>query len=193
MYCYQCGQRIADEVRVCPNCGALIPYDKDGKMRCEGEQRAEEKPAEAARFPEPEQPEEPSYRSYTADPNTASGYNYSTYNSNYSTTYTPITPSNPKADGFAVAGLVAAIVSALCCCFPYVGAPVALLGIIFSALGMKSEIRKSMAVTALVISIIFFLLNAVLLVMAIYGTTHFDEFAQIYKEEFGIDLYEYLK
>ena len=32
MYCYRCGQRLADSVRHCPNCGAAIFYNENGPL-----------------------------------------------------------------------------------------------------------------------------------------------------------------
>ena len=199
MFCYRCGQRLADTVRICPTCGAVIIYDKEGKMREEPEKKPETDPFYSY-----------SYETRSTDPagdagKTASDSysygNYSTgsYNSSYNadpqygTVYTPMTSPNPKADGFAVAGLVAGIIGACGCCFPYVGLPVCLIGVIFSILGLKSQARKNMAIVALVISGVFLILNAVMLAAVIYAANHMDEFAQIYSDQFGIDIFEYMK
>ena len=202
MFCYRCGQRLADTVRICPTCGAVIIYDKDGKMREEPEKKPEADPFYSY-----------SYDTRSTDPagdggntgNTASdSYTYGNYgtgsyngsynaNPQYSTVYTPMTSPNPKADGFAAAGLVAGIIGACACCFPYVGVPVCLIGIIFSILGLKSQTRKNMAIVALVISGVFLILNGVMLAAVIYSANHLDEFAQIYSDQFGIDIFEYLR
>ena len=33
MYCYRCGQRLAESARHCPNCGAAIFYNEDGPVK----------------------------------------------------------------------------------------------------------------------------------------------------------------
>jgi len=55
--------------------------------------------------------------------------------------------------GFAIAGFVMGIVSVVFFCFTWIDAAVAILAIIFSALGIKSS-RKRMAIIGLVLGIV---------------------------------------
>ena len=202
MFCYRCGQRLADTVRICPTCGAVIIYDKEGKMREEPEKKPETDPFYSYSYDT--RSTEPAGGDGNTGNAASDSYPYgndntgsyrSSYHADtpYGTVYTPLTSPNPKADGFAVAGLVAGIIGACACCFPYVGVPVCLIGIIFSILGLKSQTRKTMAITALVISGVFLILNGVMLAAVIYAANHMDEFAQIYQDQFGIDIFEYMK
>ncbi len=63
-------------------------------------------------------------------------------------------PQNDQGSGQALAGLVLSIISMIAWLFPLAGVPLAILGIIFSALGRRSFSRKTMATVGLVLSII---------------------------------------
>ena len=151
MYCSNCGQRLTDDAKHCPNCGVLIRRDTEAGP-------------DPGRPEEPKGPESYSYGAAEserpaqgADPRTAS------YGA-------PVPPT--KADGYALTGLILGIVSGVCCCVPFIGLPCAVLGIIFSAKGMKSTDRKAMAVIGLILSIIFVACNLATGYSAIVGLAH---------------------
>ncbi|MBO5213377.1 MAG: zinc-ribbon domain-containing protein [Clostridia bacterium] len=62
----------------------------------------------------------------------------------------PTETKNP-ADTHALVGLILGICSMVCCCL---GLPAGIVGIIFSAKGLKSETRKGMAIPGLILSIL---------------------------------------
>ena len=165
MFCSNCGQRLADDAKHCPNCGMLIRRDTEAPET------------------DPGRPETGS----TSDYNSAA-YTYS-YGAR-SEGAQPAPGTNPyypypapvqptKADGYALTGLILAIVSGVCCCIPFIGLPCAILGIIFSAKGMQSETRRTMAVIGLILAIIFVLCNAVTTYSLIVTLSKADTWADI--------------
>jgi hypothetical protein len=64
----------------------------------------------------------------------------------------PVLPD--QNGGLAIAGLVLGCVSLVLCIFNICDTPFIALGIIFSALGMKSMQRKTLAIVGLVLSLI---------------------------------------
>ncbi len=203
MYCYRCGQRLADGAKHCPNCGASIFYDEKGPLNGASDQDcdscAQESFGAGYSFHDPNKTsysgssDSGSYHSdyQNTDPNSSysyygqsSGYSYgqgnngqNSYNQNgYSQNgYNGQMPNQlpaTKQDSYALMGLILAITSAVMCCVPYIGAPVALAGIVFSALGLKSVRRKTMAIIALVVSIICLIANGSMLVLGVYYGAH---------------------
>ena len=87
----------------------------------------------------------------------------------------PVLPD--QNGGQAIAGLVLGIISMLAWLLPICGLPVAIVGIVLSALGRKSVSRRTMATVGLVLSIIGLVLtlgNAALgVLMALPGPTSF--------------------
>ncbi len=72
---------------------------------------------------------------------------------------TPPAPAAPIAvsvphRGKAVAGMVLGIIGIFAWFLPFIGYPVTIVGIILSTIGLKSD-KKGMAITGLVLSIIF--------------------------------------
>ncbi len=61
------------------------------------------------------------------------------------------TGKKDPADGHALVGLILGICSMVCCC---IGLPAGIVGIIFSAKGLKSKTRKGMAIPGLILSIL---------------------------------------
>ncbi|MBQ4426006.1 MAG: hypothetical protein II882_09795 [Lachnospiraceae bacterium] len=183
MYCIHCGQRLADGARVCPSCGAAIPYNPDGET---GE---EYDPGRVT-------PDDHGSQSYSDDWNSRYGgygrndsQNYSGYNSYHSGAangYPQEYAESPtrKADGYAVAGLVFSILGAVCCCLPYIGVVLCVAGIVLSSLGLKSSIRKTMAVIGLVVGIVSFVLNATILIAAIVLMSNPDQLEALYESIF---------
>ena len=172
MYCSNCGQRLADGAKHCPNCGAAVVYDYENP--------AENKPAEDpyGAWRADAEPRDPA-----RDPFTEYSYGQNTNR--------PVQPAQPaygyapqytKADGYALTGLILAIVSAVCSCLPFIGLPCAIIGIVFSAKGLKSEIRKSMATVALILSIIFTICNVIALIGLIISLTQVDTWQQIIED-----------
>ncbi len=78
--------------------------------------------------------------------------------------------------GYAIGALICAVLSALTCFFPFASLPLALLGFIFGIMGRRSE-EKAMSTVALVISVIFLIWNAAVVVIAM-----------IYMNKYGFDL-----
>jgi len=151
MFCSNCGQRLTDDAKHCPNCGVLIIRDRDAQP-------------DPGRPEEPKAPEAYSYGSEAGSERPAQDPYADPYSDPYGhaapgagsggNAYgTPVPPT--KADGYALTGLILGIVSGVCCCIPFIGLPCAILGIIFSAKGLQSKDRKAMAVIGLILSIIF--------------------------------------
>lgn len=120
-----------------------------------------------------------------------SGYSYGTsgrYDNSYGDSYGPNSygPEGARpvrSGGVAVAALVLCILAALSCCVPMISIPLSVAGIICGILGLKSD-RRSMAVAALVISIIFLVLAVVYFVFQMVAVVpYLDSFW----EEFGYD------
>ena len=183
MYCSNCGQRLTDDAKHCPNCGVLIVRDEEVRDDdpYKTEQPAPEQPAytygQAGEAQESSQSARPDY-----------SFNQTPYHEPY--TYTA-PPAPTKADGHALAGLILAIVIAVCCCLPFIGLPCAVIGIIFAAKGLKSQTRHSMAVVALILAIIFAVCNAVALVSYIMALANGDTWREIFEnmEDFNFDYY----
>ena len=97
--------------------------------------------------------------------------------------------SQPVNDrkGFAIAGFVLGIVSVALFCFTWIDAALALLAIIFSAIGIKSS-RKKLAIVGLILGIVG------LIVSVVYGLVVIDMIADPTKyglpanffEQFGL-------
>ena len=106
--------------------------------------------------------------------------------------YTYTAPPAPtKEDGYALTGLILAIVSAVCCCAPFIGLPCAIIGIIFAAKGMKSVTRHSMAVVALILGIIFAFCNAAAIASLIIALLNGDRWNAIFDEISNIEEFRY--
>lgn len=153
MFCSNCGQRLTDDAKHCPNCGVLIRRD------------TEEQP-DPGRPEEPKAPESYSYGAAAGSGQPAQDPYANPYSDPYGRKpaqdpygYAAPQPTVTKADSSALTGLILGIVSGICCCLPFVGLPCAVLGIIFSAKGLQSVNRKAMAVIGLILSIIFTVCN----------------------------------
>ena len=160
MFCSNCGQRLTDDAKHCPNCGVLIRRDTET-----------EKGPDAS-YTETRETERP---------------RVDQYNNSYGYTAAPV-PT--KADGYALTGLILAIVSGVCSCLPFIGLPCAVLGIIFSAKGMKSETRHTMAVIGLVLSIVFTACNLMTGFSAAVALARADTWKDILESagyDFGFD------
>jgi small-conductance mechanosensitive channel len=88
--------------------------------------------------------------------------------------YTP-GPQQPQGNGMAVAGLVLGIIGLLLCWIPFFGWILALLGIVFGALGMSKAKKiggagNGMAVAGLILGVVAMLAGIVVFVLAMMAT-----------------------
>ena len=86
--------------------------------------------------------------------------------------------------GFGVASMVLGILAILLsCCFYYVAFPLALLGLILGAVGIKKNSGKGMAIAGLVLSIIASALGVAAIVMggAFLSSLGVDSFSDLMK------------
>lgn len=176
MFCSNCGQRLTDDAKHCPNCGVLIRRDT---AEPDPGRPEEPKAPEAYSYGAAagnEQPRQDPYANPYADPygHPAAGAGAGAGAYAYAAA-----PQPTKADGYALTGLILGIVSGVCCCLPFIGLPCAVLGIIFSAKGLKSESRKAMAVIGLILSIIFVCCNLVTAYSFIKALSNPDAWADI--------------
>ncbi len=201
MYCYRCGQRLADGAKRCPNCGAAIFYDENGPVNGTAEKDcdpcADESFGAAYSFHDPNKTtygdsSDSAYHSdYSNDysgTEQGSGYQYQ-YGRNSGYSYgqgsyqstsgqsgyggqNPYQQPPTKQDSYALMALILTIGSAVMCCVPYVGLAMAAVGIVFAALGLKSVRRKTMATVALVLGIICLIGNGIMMALTIYYNAH---------------------
>lgn len=89
--------------------------------------------------------------------------------------YAPVVPvAQPDpGSGLAVAGMVLGIIGLFLFWFPacFLGLPLAVLGTIFSGVGMRSKTRRGMAVAGLVCSILTMLLSVGFIFIAALGAS----------------------
>jgi hypothetical protein len=112
--------------------------------------------------PAPQQPGSQPYTAYSSP-----GYGQqSMYSGN---PYMPAPQSGGSNGGFAIAGLVLGIVSLVLFWFVYLGIPVAIVGIIMSALGRRSVERRTMATVGLVLSIVAIALSLCIIGVLVYA------------------------
>lgn len=218
VYCYRCGQRLANGARHCPGCGAAIFYDETGLREDYVRRSASASPSmddnAAQAYSEHKTYEGTSgigyddgagssyegssyggtsYAGASSGESAGSGggyggsaYNGASYNgSSYSgsayngASYSPYgdprqraaytAPAASRRDGTARSAMVCGIVGLVfAMIFPFVGLPLSIAAIVMGALGLKSELRRGMAVAGLVTGIIGFVLNALILAAAIY-------------------------
>ena len=83
----------------------------------------------------------------------------------------PASPAPPVGNGLAVAGMILGILGLALCWIPFVGALVALLGIVFGAIGWSKASRtgrnKGMAITGVVCGILGVVAGIVIVVFAL--------------------------
>lgn len=89
------------------------------------------------------------------------GYNQPTYSAD------PYPPQS-STPGLSIAGMVCGILSLITCCFYYIGLPLAILGLIFSIIGMKRNANgKGMAIAGIVTSAIALAIIVILLIIVL--------------------------
>ncbi|MDD3625949.1 MAG: DUF4190 domain-containing protein [bacterium] len=80
-------------------------------------------------------------------------------------------PGNSPDDTKAITAFILGLVGIIAWCFPLIGFPVALAGIIFGILGLKSENKKVFSVIGLILSGISFIAT---IINAIAGAVYFS-------------------
>ena len=189
MYCTNCGQRLADDAKHCPNCGAPIVRDEArGENTYTNEQQAQEQPGYSYGAGQQARPEDGrTDYSYGQAPHERDPYAYS-----YAAP-----PAPTKEDSNALTGLILAIISAVCCCVPFIGLPCSIIAIVFAVKGLKSTTRHTMAIVALILAIIFTLCNAAtivsLVIMLVKGDSWKEIFDEIYKNMGSFDFYDRMR
>ena len=151
MFCSNCGQRLADDAKHCPNCGMAVEPENAGAQpytEAAGPAPAAPETAHAAyTAPAPEAPKAaapaPSYTQTYSAP-AASGL--------------PAKAPEAPADKQALTGFILSLVSLVCCCAPCFGLVLSITGLIFSIKGLKSQARHAMAVIGLIVSILAILM-----------------------------------
>ena len=202
MYCYRCGQRLAEGARHCPTCGAAIFYNENGPLPdasaagsenrqqtvgneaqssySYGEQTANDARTAGAFDNEGTQNPYQGGNSYQYGNSYQSGSTYQNGNTYQNGTYPNGSysgyqaPQQPatRQDSYALAALVSAILSLVMCCVPQAALPLSLCAIVLAIIGMKSVRRKSMAVVALIIGIICLLAAGFLFALSLYYRAH---------------------
>lgn len=153
MYCHNCGQLLADETKKCPICGADIPAPEEAANAADGAQNANAGGSQNVSGGQ--------YGGYNSSP--YGQYNGSAYGQQggYPQGRPAAAPEekDPK-EAWAIAGLVVSILGAFsCCCIPFVIIVLEIMGVVFSAIGLKSKKSHTLAVVALVISIVFLIVG----------------------------------
>lgn len=226
VYCYRCGQRLANGARHCPGCGTAIFYDETGlredyvRRSASASPSMDDNAAQAysehktyegtsgigyddtagssysgtsyAGGPFGETPGSGGYggSAYNGASYNGSSYGGSSYNgASYSPYGDPrqraayTAPAASKRDGTARSAMVCGIVGLVfAMIFPFVGLPLSIAAIVMGAMGLKSELRRGMAVAGLVTGIIGFVLNALILAAAIYYVLNPDLLEQLLEQ-----------
>lgn len=155
MFCIHCGKKLPDDARVCDACGTPVRPEYGS---AEGDARSE------------------GYRDgydYGRPEGSGSAYDYGRPGG-YS-------GGPERGGGTAIAALVLGVLSAVSCCLPYFSIPLSLAGIVCGALGLKSS-RRSMAVAALIVSIVFLVLGVAYLIFLVTALVpYMDEFWEIFE------------
>jgi hypothetical protein len=73
--------------------------------------------------------------------------------------------------GQALAGLILGIISMIAWLLPFLGFPIAIVGIVFASLGMRSTTRKGMAIAGLILAILALVLTIINSLLGIYLAT----------------------
>lgn len=182
VYCYRCGQRLAGGVHRCPSCGAAIFYDENG-LRNEAAQEAGEIKEEAGYGSAEENAWESRQQTDSAGgwQQTVGGGAWQTDCRDAGPSYAwpgqnprrPYEAGNERVEGYARLSSTLGIISAILCFFmPFLGLPAAVAALVLGILGRHAQMNKGRALTGLVMGIIFVIINALLVGMAIYYLLH---------------------
>ena len=182
MFCGNCGATIAEGTAVCPVCGAVVPGGGQtaGDAGYMSYDRQEPEPGPAFEpqwngFGREERPD-PLYEDgrplddafAPEDRWNGPGAEQPDHSRRpLDDAFAPEPAGAPlRGSGFAVAALVLAFLSALTCIIPFVSLPLALIGLIFSIFGLRSE-QRSMSKVAMVLSILFLIWNIGVVIVAV--------------------------
>ena len=183
MYCMNCGKKLPDDAKVCDSCGMPV-----GQYRREEE---EENPyVSGYSYGTTGESHTSGYDSGPSGYENTDSYGYgngygNSYGENAQGAYSYGTEGERpvRSGGVAVAALVLCILAALSCCVPMISIPLSIAGIICGVLGLKSD-RRSMAIAALVVSIVFLVLAVAYFIFQMVAVVpYLDSFW----EEFGYD------
>ena len=95
-------------------------------------------------------------------------------------------PPQSSTPGLSIAGMICGILSLLTCCFYYIGLPLAVLGLIFSIIGMKRTANgKGMAVAGIVTSAITLAIIVIMLIIVLVAANSSPYF--YYEFENGLE------
>ena len=143
MFCKNCGASIPDGSRFCPECGTA--FDAASDAGTQGAGFSQEQSGQST-YQEPVY-QQPVYQQ--AQPQWQPQPQYQ---------QPKTTPDGKplRSNGFAITGLILAILTVFLFWIPFFGILLGIAAIIFSALGIRTEM-KAMGITALVISILFLL------------------------------------
>ena len=109
--------------------------------------------------------------------------NINTYNTYNNTT----APKKSNKDGLAVGGLITGIASIVLCCFNCIDIPVAIVGLVISILGLKSEAKKGCAIGGIITSIAGLLLSILMIILYLFTWTFTDEHSENMAKREGYD------
>lgn len=139
---------VPQSTKLCPACGAIQPYDASGCSRCGFN-------FDATRHTAPPPSQQPAG---FADPNwTGSHPRYYDQRSG-------------QNEGLAIASLIVGIVSIPALCVCYAGVPLAIVGVIFGALSLRTR-NRGMAIAGIACSAATLLLLVVLIIVAVMFNT----------------------
>lgn len=94
----------------------------------------------------------------------------------YGAQYSPLATGDASKDSLAVVGFVFAIISAVCCCLTGLNIIAGIIGIIFGALGLKSQ-KRGLAIAAIIIGAagVLFAIFAIILFVYSGGVEAYNE------------------
>lgn len=183
MYCYRCGQRLADGAKHCPGCGAAIFYDENG-------------PLDGSFSRDPGRPEDASYSYGGYQDNTQYQYGDAGQSSgnayqygNYQTSQYYAPPEKTSKDTCALISMILGIVSLVLCCSPVIGVILGIAAIVLGIIGLKAPQRKGMAIAGLAVGIIGLLISGAMLAGTVYYASH-PELLEEYLDK-QLSSYEY--
>ncbi|MBP3728861.1 MAG: hypothetical protein J6H18_01165 [Lachnospiraceae bacterium] len=164
VYCYRCGQRLAEGSRHCPACGAGIFYDEKGPLTGERE-------GESFYEAPPYEPRQTEFREQSGEQAFRDQYGEQAFRGQ----------SRGKKDKIAMWAMICGLGAAFLFAIPFIGFPLSVAAIVLGALGLKSA-RRGMALTGLIMGIIFVIFNGIILIMAVYYATHPELLEQLLQQ-----------
>ena len=181
MFCKNCGANIPDGSRFCPECGTSFEAEQAANAEPQYQepsyqQPQYQQPVEPVQ-PQYAQPVQPVYAQPEQQPYQQPQYQQTPYQQPYQQPATAPDGKPLRGNGFAITGLVLAILTVFLCWIPFFGPLLGIAAVIFSALGIRTQL-KAMGITALVISILFLIVGVFITVITIiamqYATSWLD-------------------